>query len=284
MFSFIKKLFKKPEIIDEPGLDVHLNYLDSLKKSAIALTAVDGEIFSRIGGLPDLPDDITWPEWKEVPLAFLGQIDLSEIPAGLVVNELPGSGILYFFYDQEQGTWGFDPRDEGSWQVIYTDKSSSECSRRSAPEGLDEEFIASEKYVKFSAIQTYPDWQDERVEALNLNDTQSDQYFDLCSSCYLGNPEHQLFGYPAPVQGNDMDLECQLASNGIYCGNAEGYNCAQAQELEPGKADWILLMQLDSDDDTGMMWGDMGKLYFWIKKDDLKNASFENCWMILQCG
>ncbi|MBN2239580.1 MAG: DUF1963 domain-containing protein [Dehalococcoidales bacterium] len=40
----------------------------------------------------------------------------------------------------------------------------------------------------------------------------------------------------------------------------------------------------NSDDDTGMMWGDAGKLYFWIKKDDLKNADFTDVWMILQCG
>jgi uncharacterized protein YwqG len=33
-----------------------------------------------------------------------------------------------------------------------------------------------------------------------------------------------------------------------------------------------------------MMWGDAGKLYFWITKDDFINRNFENTWMILQCG
>jgi hypothetical protein len=54
-------------------------------------------------------------------------------------------------------------------------------------------------------------------------------------------------------------------------------------ELESGRYDWILLLQLDSDDDAGMMWGDVGMLYFWIKREDLKKENFDNVWMILQC-
>ena len=81
-----------------------------------------------------------------------------------------------------------------------------------------------------------------------------------------------------------MDLECQLVSNGLYCGDSSGYNDPRRERLEAGRSDWILLLQLDSDDDAGMMWGDCGMLYFWIKKSDLKDNMFENCWMILQCG
>jgi hypothetical protein len=32
---------------------------------------------------------------------------------------------------------------------------------------------------------------------------------------------HRLLGHPDPVQG-DMQLECQLVANGLYCGNASG--------------------------------------------------------------
>ena len=45
----------------------------------------------------------------------------------------------------------------------------------------------------------------------------------------------------------------------------------------------MLLLQLDTDDDAGMTWGDCGMLYFWITKQDLEAGRFENTWMVLQC-
>jgi uncharacterized protein YwqG len=32
-----------------------------------------------------------------------------------------------------------------------------------------------------------------------------------------------------------------------------------------------------------MMWGDAGRLYFWIRKQDLAEQSFDAVWAILQC-
>lgn len=51
-----------------------------------------------------------------------------------------------------------------------------------------------------------------------------------------------------------MELECQLVSNGIYCGDPSGYAGPEAARLKPGARDWSLLLQLDTDDDRGMMW------------------------------
>jgi uncharacterized protein YwqG len=32
-----------------------------------------------------------------------------------------------------------------------------------------------------------------------------------------------------------------------------------------------------------MMWGDGGRLYFWIPRESLAQRRFEDVWMILQC-
>lgn len=284
--SFLKSIFGKSKRIPKNDKDIgeHLDYLKTLRKSAIALSKSDGEAFSQIGGLPSLPENVAWPKWKGTPLAFLCQFDISELPEECERNGLPTSGVLYFFYDQEQKTWGIDPEDKGSWQVIYTDKPSKELSECPAPEGLSRDCIFPEKPVVFSSVKTYPNWQDDRVDHMNLTNKQGDQYVDLCLDVFRGNPKHHLFGYPSPVQGDDMELECQLASNGVnYDDRNIGNRDLRAKQLETVKSDWILLFQLDTDDDVGMMWGDCGLLYFWIKKTDLKETSFENCWMILQC-
>ncbi len=233
--SFLKSLFggskKEPKV--EQGIEEHLEFLNSLRIPAIAISASAEAKLSRVGGLPSLPDGVPWPEWKDKPLAFLCQIDLTEIPEACERQGLPASGMLYFFYNQEQETWGFDPKDKGSWQVVHASAPSD--APRAAPDGLGKDYVYTEKPVTFTPVETYPDWQDDRVGGLNLNDSQGDQYIELCSGVFQDNPTHHLFGYPSPVQGNDMDLECQLVSHGLYCGDASGYRDPRAKELETQK-------------------------------------------------
>ncbi|MBN9697074.1 MAG: DUF1963 domain-containing protein, partial [Zoogloea sp.] len=47
--------------------------------------------------------------------------------------------------------------------------------------------------------------------------------------------------------------------------------------------EWRLLLQLDSDPRTDMMWADGGKLYFWIREADLEKRDFSKVWMTMQC-
>jgi uncharacterized protein YwqG len=80
-----------------------------------------------------------------------------------------------------------------------------------------------------------------------------------------------------------MELECQLVTNGLYTGNPSGYQDPRRKTLEAGAIDWTLLLQIDSDDRVGMMWGDVGMLYFWIRRQDLASRKFDKVWTILQC-
>ncbi len=96
---------------------------------------------SRFGGLPDLPADCPWPRTvsdedhssANVPLHFLAQIDLGEMP--WLPEAMPKAGTLLFFARvDEEMLWGGDedPRDEGravydprnDVQVIYDPESA----------------------------------------------------------------------------------------------------------------------------------------------------------------
>jgi len=280
--SILKRLFDKTKRKEE-GLEKHIDYIKTLKQPTVHIQGIDNMTYSKIGGLPNLPDNLKWPTWKKKAQSFICQIDLSEIPENAQSLDLPKEGTFYFFNNQEQETWGFDPKDKGSWTVLFSPKSKNDISTSPMPDSLLKEFVFKEKYIQFSTIYTYPDWQDERINALELNDKQFDEYEDLYQNVYNDEPAHQMLGTPSPIQGNDMDLECQLASNGINCGDGNGYESKEAKKLSTGRNDWILLLQVDTDDDIDMMWGDSGMLYFWIRKQDIQLHDFTKCWMILQC-
>lgn len=261
-----------------------LQKIEMLKQPVLSLTRSEKERNSYLGGTPILTTKIEWPRWNDKSLSFLGQIDLSEIDTSIDRMGLPEKGILSFFYDQGQTTWGFDPKDHGSWRVIYTEGSPQERVVHETPKDVDEYGVFKKKCVSITPRRVYPYWLAPEIETLKLNDAQTDEYLDLMEEQYSEYSAHQLMGSPAPIQSNDMDFECQMASNGIYVGDGSYVKDPKVKELESGINDWVLLFQLDSDSDIGMMWGDMGRLYFWIRKEDLVNMKFENCWMILQCG
>lgn len=93
---------------------------------------------------------------------------------------------------------------------------------------------------------------------------------------------NRLLGHPALVQG-DMREQCQLVANGVDVGCPEDAEDPRVQALLPGATDWQLLLQIDTDEaGPGWDWGMGGKLYFWIRQDDLTAGRFEEVWTILQ--
>ena len=244
---------------------------------------------SKIGGCPDLPEGVAWPAWNGVPLSFLAQVRLEDVAALDAEHVLPESGLLLFFYDPYQEAWGFDPKDKGRSRVLYA--AAAEPLRRAAvPPVMVDGGRFNPCSVGFSSILTIPDSGSRQAVAMKLKYTSPDdpaeqgQYFNLherMKEAQKAASGHWLLGHPDPVQ-NEMQLECQLVTNGIYCGDAT--RDPRSKDLEEGADDWRLLFQVDTDDNAAMMWGDLGKVYFWIRRQDLAARAFDRTWAILQCG
>ena len=79
-----------------------------------------------------------------------------------------------------------------------------------------------------------------------------------------------------------MELECELVANGLSCGDGSAYHHPRIAEFEKNSAQWQLLLQIDSDDEGDMDWDGEGRVYLWIKKDDLLARDFSKTWLILQ--
>jgi uncharacterized protein YwqG len=267
------------------GLSEHWDKFEPLLRNEIRIiTSIsDSENLdlgqSKIGGQPDLPKEVDWfKENNDKPLSFIAQINLSAVHPFDKDSLLPDRGIIYFFYSAEQEAWGFDPKDNDKFKVYYSTETDN-LTRHEFPSDLPDYSRFNECKLDIKTTVGLPSWENEFVQK-NLTEKEIDQYLNLPQDYAI----NKMLGYANNIQ-SEMELECQLVTNGLYCGDASGYNDPKAKGLEKGTKDWILLLQIDSEDEkTGMMWGDVGRLYFWIKKEDLKNKDFNKAWMILQCS
>jgi uncharacterized protein YwqG len=232
---------------------------------------------SKLGGKPLLPPEFEWPR-REKPITFLGQFELDEVASGLDDIPLPTTGLLSYFYDYENMPWGYDPKDKGGGQLFYFSDVAL-LEERVPPEEieLDDAFRDVRLLPKLGL--SLPDPWSPEIRALQLTESEVNAYVSIFPE---GVPRHQVGGLPAIIQ-NPMEIQCQLVTNDVYCGNSTHFNDPRAKVLAADAADWILLLQIDSDDDADMMWGDCGRLYVWIRRQDLAARRFDKTWTILQC-
>ncbi|WP_298047407.1 YwqG family protein [uncultured Cardiobacterium sp.] len=265
------------------GLHHYWQTVKPLVRNAITFTTHKAEHIplgaSRLGGDPDLPPHIDWPYNGKTPLSFIAQINFADSKPHDHDDRLPASGILYLFYDCEAENWGFDPKDKSGFKVLYYDGDPAALQPRPAPNS-DYTFPAAS--LNFASRTEIPNWSSWLVRDYNWTDEESDAWWEYWET-WNEDIRHKLLGHSDNIQG-DMELECQLVSHGEYCGDSDAYESERGKALAPGAADWILLLQIDSDEDNcNMMWGDSGRLYLWIRKDDLAARTFDKSWLVLQC-
>jgi uncharacterized protein YwqG len=251
---------------------------------AVHVVTLDAPSLSHFGGSPNLPPETPWPARNGVKLGFLARLSLAGVRQAHPVPWLPEAGALLFFYDMEEQPWGFDPKDRGGCAVLFVPDLAAPIEQQDVGPSVKVSPLPH-RSVGFRRIDTLPSWERDPVRALAaLTEEESDEFFKIADAPFLGMPKHQVSGYPTPMQGDDMELQCQLVSNGLYCGDPTGYKDPRVPALEPGASSWQLLFQLDTDDDLGVMWGDCGTIYFWVQEHEARVGNFANSWLILQCA
>lgn len=257
---------------------------------------------TRFGGRPDVPDDFKWAyyegagmfggEVKSRPLSFLAQFDLEEITEYDTENLLPKTGVLSFFYELESQTQSYDPDEKGFARVYwFEDKSALHTAEFPDDLGANKPgFDYRLPTLKITAkseksYQSYPDFLLQRAKLVeNWEEFEAAQKsIGIAAESNLS----KLLGWANPFQDN-MTIQCELLSRGYYLGDREGRSEVtqlDRQEAEQWSAqDWLPLFQLDTvtDGDFKLMFGDLGRIYFYIRRDDLAARNFDDVWIFLQ--
>jgi uncharacterized protein YwqG len=253
---------------------------------------------SKVGGSPDLPREIDWPWWEGLPLSFVAQVNLGEAATHDSERALPPTGLLLFFWTDMR--WDAE-RHSVEWiygthpvqgRAIYMPADTA-LERRPLPANpaFAEGWEACA--VTYLPHPTLPSPQSAAVAAFHLDRQEQDRYYDLAKDLHelngnsaYGHPSHWLLGYPEPLQGDDMAMECQYAAHGLsheqMYSDPHGSPFVPSQELLEGIADWRLLLQMGEDDNAGMQWNDSGCIYYWIRRQDLQSHRFDQTRIVEQ--
>jgi len=107
---------------------------------------------------------------------------------------------------------------------------------------------------------------------------------------FLGHPQEEQSDMPSDFAGLVAEQPDREVPDPMHPGSTFFIPGQRADAWPPGvrevlgqtpASDWRLLLQLDS---GVWMWGDCGKLYFWIPRADLAAGRFDRVWLQLQCG
>ncbi|HEY7126585.1 MAG TPA: YwqG family protein [Ktedonobacterales bacterium] len=273
------------------GLERVADVLESLMLPAIRLhepLMSDQQVplgVSKLGGTPDLPPEIAWPEWKGVPLAFIAQFHLPELAAYDSEQVLPKDGWLYFFYEADEQPWGFEPAHFGAWRVFHYAGELAQLQRAARPHALPKWSRFHARTVTYEPAIALPEYDALAIAALELSQSEVDRYLEVfCKVNALG---HQLLGHPMQIQG-EMQMTCEL---GMRAATFEERGTLYDDPATKTQAmQWRLLLQVDSMDnspqngDQGTSWGEVGQIYYWIRQEDLKARDFSQVWLQLQCA
>jgi hypothetical protein len=214
---------------------------------------------SHVGGAPDLARGMAWPRRDGVPLAFLAQFDLAEVAQAMGESPLPATGHLWFFYDSEEAAWDSHPSD-GAGSVVLFDSGSADLETTIPPTELPKTSRFPLCAVTFERYDDMPDTHNlPSLDEQLGHGARFESYIDIreyLASGWVTDP-HKLLGFAIPVQ--------------------------DVMEPTLGGGDWRLLLQVESDRNAGMMWGDAGCLYFWIREEDLRARRFDRTRIIFQC-
>lgn len=269
--------------LEQAGLKSLVPHLDVITRPSISVHSTPAEDaavqlgMSKLGGLPDLTPDVQWPEWQGVPQSFVGQIRLADVQAYDTEKVLPASGLLSFFYNAKQDTYGDASSDAGSWHVFFI-KDTANLKQTPAPAKLPAESQFKASSLTFSSQLTLSPQPQLEVPGLPWTDADQQKYDPIYEQFTHDpkdtSPRDQLLGHPLTLQ-DDMRLQCEINSQGII-------ENTDSPELAKKALRWHLLFQIDSDERIGMKWASAGLLYYWITREDLQAARFDRTWVVLQ--
>ncbi len=250
-----------------------------------------------LGGRPTLPEAYDWPLYTAlepeltIPMHFLAQIDLAQIPIFPGRPEMPKTGTLFFFVDPV-----FSPVHgyrNGGCKIVYVTEDVSGAPERPVPDGLPVDLDNDDLPLMSGQYENEPTSEFRRwpfvFEVIPWFSIESrmNRFLKHELNCRLAEMMEEIgkrtdvdraAWYPR-YTGQTMNASLHqmfIAPEGLL-----GYY--EKEGLIPPDTDLsdyipLLRIEADSDIEFGLGYGDRAK--FWIAKSDLARGDFSSVFLI----
>jgi uncharacterized protein YwqG len=270
-------------LIKEQGLEEYQQAILATVKPAIAINLAkqeQGNIGqSRIGGYPDLPASQPWPVNTKLnrPLCFILQVNLAELPK-FPENPLPLKGMLYLFLDETE--------NDARQLILY--QGNEPLQSVQLPE--DTTFITdwyedlTVHTLEFSLFADIPRWATNDFEDLSkslFGDDGDDEDLLNRLGMSLNDGIGKLLGHVSGI-GHDPKEDAYVVRE-VNPAWLYKYNELRNNNVDLSKAvAWQNLLELHSEDEVNIMFGDAGYLQVLIHENDLKKQDASRVYVNLE--
>jgi uncharacterized protein YwqG len=249
---------------------------------------------SRYGGVPDLPPILHWPKTDDGYLAFLMQVNITELPM-VSNNPLPAKGILYFFIEEDEAC------TEVVAKVLFYDGDISSLRPADPPPFEQLTLTAKESYADLHAHVIHPrlaidlpsygspvfDQINKLAEVTDDGDG-GDRYFNLIEDAIGITADISIVGQ---ILGLSSQLNDDMRENAVLIQNNRSdkiydyaYRKAHSEDLTQSASEWQLLWRIDSDFSVGVNIWDAGSFFVMIHQQNLMNSDFDNIYVEIETG
>ena len=228
---------------------------------------------SHFFGVPRIEYD--WPTGPNGPLDCLLSIKCSDVPSQL--SNLPESGWLNVFYDLGESDWGHSPSSKRFWHIAW---SAEDCSLAEIPRDYE---VSDAVPVLLEFEELHQDSGPTHALGGTADWVQND----------IRPMAHFQSGYflrhkPTVEALTEAGLNPESLTTDDSKKFTEAILKLDQSEVHPdrfyeGVTEWQLFLQIDSDDDLDLMWGDVGKLYVVLPTQSLAERNFADAWINVQC-
>lgn len=229
----------------------------TLEKSE-AISRTDSKVF----GVPYFSENMPFPTNEEgQPLKLLAQLNFEQMPPYL---NFPTTGILQFFIDPYDDLYGMDFDDgtnQTGFRVIYHETIEPMLPEEDLPTYDVEELIlpgTTEAKMTFTPKTQPISLVDFRAPALVGDVLEDYDSWNDYIEAYYAQPLHQIGGYSYFTQTDPREYDYQAYTT--------------------------MLLQIDSQMDIDLIWGDVGIANFFITPDDLRRRDFSRVLYNWDCG
>lgn len=259
------------------GLDRAAEDLWALRRNSVRLLLQPDQNLrpgtSKLGGTPDLPPTVVWPEHNGVSMALLSQINLADVSPYDKDHLLPEKGMLYFFCDVSF-EWKRNVQLGLGYKVIYHPGDNSTIRPAPVPGKLHPDTHPEKSCAfGFSTVETLPSDQSVFCKPFALSMDEQDAFAVLREALREDQKDsaeaQRMLGHADFYQNDCHRIAAQA---GDKSGGEESIDTLARRHQ--------LLLQLF--DNKFAWWGGVCHFLFLISDEDLRARRFDRTFLVIE--